>query len=79
MHSAWRLPRAMHMQRRDGRLLQQEINRDTERFAALHVDFVSIFLLNGMLNYHAWNLQERTLAVNSDANHWYYQSLVGTP
>lgn len=51
------------MQRRDGRLLQQEINCDTERFAALHVDFVSTLLLNGVLNRHAWNPREETRAL----------------
>lgn len=44
VHSAWGLSRAVHVQRRDGRLLQQEIDCDTERLAALHLDFVSTFL-----------------------------------
>lgn len=52
------------MQRRDGRLLQQEINRDTERLAALHVDFVSILFLIDVLNHHAWKPEkERALLI----------------
>jgi len=41
MRPARRLSRAMHMQRRDGRLLQQETDLDTEGPATVHVDPVS--------------------------------------
>jgi len=41
MHPARRLSRTMHMQRRDGRLLQQEADLDTEGPATVHVDSVS--------------------------------------